>query len=227
MQDHNYHDRPVLELIPSERFPDRTPFDKASHWPRYVAFALMALMMAVSIYLFLSTNQILARFQGSLSEVEDNDAKRIQFYNEKLEALQDRMTVFVADSVETKLKALEKNVTSGTVGTQEIKTLEELKGEVKLLQNYSTGKRGNLTDPARLDHARFQVTPGTQNVTSSGDLLYEVSQMKRLLYLSIASCGFVGLMIGGYWWHSATRIRRLAVHKSSHPLLVGKAERDL
>ena len=226
MQDHNHNDRPVLDLIRRDEFPDRTPFDISSQWARYWAFALMALMMAVSIYLFLSTNRIFERLQGSLSVVEDGDARRIRQYNEKLESLQDRMTVFVADSVETKLKTLEKNVTAGTVGTQEIKTLEELKGEVKLLQNYSSGKHANLTDPSRLDHPRFQTTPGSQATATSGDLLYDVSQMKRLLYISIASCGFVGFMIGGHWWHSASRAKRLANGRSAQRLLVRNEEED-
>jgi len=227
MQEHNHRDRPALDLIRRDRFPEHSLFEVPSPWARYWAFALMALMIAASIYLFLGTNRLFDRVQGGLAEVEDSDTQRIRQYNEKLQSLQDRMTVFVADSVETKLKTLEKNVTAGTVGSSEINTLEELKGEVTLLRTYSAGRHANLTDPARLDHPRFQITPGTQIPVSNGDLLYEVSQMKRLLYLSIASCGFVGFLIGGYWWQSHSKFRRLAKEMPGTPLLAGKAEEDL
>lgn len=227
MQDHDHNNRPRVALMRRSQLPGHVMLDAPSQRARYWALALMALMLAVSLYLFLSTSQMIERFQGRLVGVEDSDAVRIRQYNEKLESLQNRMTVFVADSVETKLKTLEKNVTAGTVGAQELKTLEELKGEVKLLENYSTGKRANLTDPARLDHARFQITPGTENTAlAADDLLYEVTQMKRLLYLGIASCSFVGLMLGGYWW-SGSRVKRLSSVMPRTPLLVRKAEEDL
>lgn len=227
MRDRDNYNRPVAELIRHERLPAQVLLDAPAQAARFWALALMALMLALSLYLFLNTSQLVERFQGRLANVEDRDATRIRLYNEKLEALQNRMTVFVADSVETKLKTLEKNVTAGTVGSQEIKTLEELKGEVKLLETYSSGKRANLTDPARLDHARFQTTPGSEATAAGGDLLYEVSQMKRLLYLSIASCGLVGLMIGGYWWQITARVKRLASDRPRTPLLVKKMEDDL
>jgi hypothetical protein len=227
MQDQNHFNRIIVALVRRDLEPEAIPLDAPSQRARYWAFALMAMMLAVSLYLFLNTSQMFERFQGRLGDVEDGDARRIQQYNEKLESLQNRMTVFVADSVENKIRSLERNVAAGTVGAQEIKTLEELRGEVKLLENYSVGRRANLTDPARLDHARFQATPGSENIASGGDLLYEVSQMKRLLYISIASCGLVGLMIGGYWWQTAARVKRLASDRPRTPLLARKMDGDL
>ncbi len=222
MQDHNNYNRPAVDLILRGRLPEQLMPDMPPQRLRYWALALVALMITLSLYLLLSTSQILGRIQVRLAQVEDSDTVRIRQYNQKLENLQDRMTVFVADSVETKLKSLERNVTDGSVGAQEIKILEELKGEVKLLENYSHGKGGKLTDSSRLDHPRFQITPGTQNTSSSGDLLYEVSQMKRLLYLSIASCGFVGFLVGGYWWQSNTRNKRVSRDMPAPCLLVRK-----
>lgn len=226
MQDHNDYSRHVVDIIRRDWLPDRAMTDMPMRRVRNWAWALMALILAVSLYLLLNTGQLLERFQGRLAGVEDNDTLRIRQYSQKLEDLQNRMTVFVADSVETKLKSLEKNVTEGTVGTQEMKTLEELKEELKLLENYSAGKGGNLTDSSRLDHPRFQITPGTQNGATVGDLLYEVTQMKRVLYLGIASCGFVGFLIGGYWWQSYSRNKRLPREVPAARLLVGKIEND-
>jgi hypothetical protein len=224
MQDHNHYNRHVANLIRRERLPEHAMPDIPDGRMRYWAWALMALLLALGLYLLLNTGQMLDRFQGRLAGVEDSDTVRIKQYNQQLEALQDRMASFVVDSVENKLKALDRNVTEGVVGAQEIKTLEELKGEVKLLEKYSVGRKGNLTDSSRLEHPRFQITPGTQNTPSSADLLNEVSQMKRLLYLGIASCGFVGCLLGGYWWQSHSRIKRLSKELPLPRLLAGKAE---
>ena len=226
MQDHKNYNQPAGDIILRDRLPDHLMPDMPSQRWRYWVLALVAFVLAVSLYLLINTSQMAARFQVKLASVEDSDTLRIRQYNQKLEELQDRMTVFVADSVETKLKTLEKNVTDGSVGIQEIKILEDLKGEVQLLEKYASGRGGKLTDSSRLDHPRFQITPGTQSTTSGSDLLYEVSQMKRLLYLSIASCGFVGFLIGGYWWQSNSRIKRLSRDIPSPRLLVRKTADD-
>ena len=226
MQDHNNYNQPAGDIILRDRLPDHMMPDMPSRRWRYWVFALVAFVLAVSLYLLINTSQMAARFQVKLASVEDSDTLRIRQYNQKLEELQDRMTVFVADSVETKIKTLEKNVADGSVGSQEIKILEDIKGEVKLLEKYSSGRGGRLTDSSRLDHPRFQITPGTQSTTSGGDLLYEVSQMKRLLYLSIASCGFVGFLIGGYWWQSNFRNKRIFRDIPPPRLLVRKKGDD-
>ena len=227
MQDQNNDDRPAVKLMLRDQLPVPALHDLPAQRFRYWVFALLALILAISLYLLLNTSQLLDRFQGRLASVEDSDTLRIRQYNQKLEDLQQRMTVFVADSVETKLKALERNVTDGTVGAQELRALEDLKGEVRMLEQYSAGKGGNLTDASRLDHARFQTTPGSQATVSNGELLYEVSQMKRLLYIGIASCGFVGFLVGGYWWHGNYRLKRLAKEMPLPRLLVRKSQGEM
>ncbi len=223
MLDHHHDNRAVFDLARAERLPRNAGFDMPYRRARFWVLFLMVSMMTLSLCLFFGASQLFERFQVRFAAVQDGDTDRIRLYHQQIQSLQDRMTVFVADSVETKLKTLEKNVAAGAVGAQEIKTLEELKGEVKLLENYAAGKGGNLTDLSRLDHARFQITPGTQNTVSSGELLYEVSRVKGLLYLGIASCGLVGLMIGGYWWQANSRAKRLSSEIPPPLLLMGKS----
>ena len=224
MQDQHDYSRQVAHLIKPDRLPGFALPDMPSQRVRYCAILIMALMLAVSLYILLNAGFMLERFQGRLANVEDTDTVKIRQYNQKLEVIQERMTAFVADSVETKLKTLEKDVADGSVSDQEIKALEDLKGQVKLLETYSAGKGGNLTDTSRLDHVRFQITPGKLGAASSVDLLYEVSQMKRLLYFGIASCGFVGFLVGGFWWQSHSRAKRLSREVSPPRLLVGKLD---
>lgn len=224
MQHHNHQNRPVVELITRHPLPEPRPVD---YWPaRYWGLLLMGILLVACVYLFLNAGLRFDAFQTRVAVANDGDAAKLRVYNQKLESLQNRMTVFVADSVETKIKSLEKNIESGTVGAQEISALEELKAEVKLLEKYSVGGGGHLTDLARLDHPRFRVTPGSRNPQPDEDLLYEVSRMKYLLYFGIASCGLVGLMLGGYWWQTNARIKRLSAELHRSRLLARKIEED-
>ena len=106
MQDHKNYNQPVGDIILRDRLPDHLMPDMPSQRWRYWVLAVVALALAVSLYLLINTSQMAARFQVKLASVEDSDTLRIRQYNQKLEELQDRMTVFVADSVETKLKTL-------------------------------------------------------------------------------------------------------------------------
>lgn len=225
MRDEYQNNRPVIDLAVRQALPQRTLHD-ASFRSRALGLLLMLLLVVVGVYLFMHTNEQLERLQARIGTAENADTARISLYNQKLEALQDRMSVFVADSVETKLNTLERSVGAGTVGAQEIRTLEELKGEVQLLAKYSAGKGGNFTDQSKMDHARFQIIPAMQN-NAGGDLLYEISQMKRLLYFGIASCGLVGFLLGGMCWHGHSRVKRLAHDLPKQRLLASGLERDV
>lgn len=210
-----------MELVRRET-PTMTSSDRVElRAERYWGLFLLVSMLAISMYLFLHTSQLLDRFQGGFGKLESGDTAKIRQYNEKLESLQDRMTVFIADSVENRIGLLEKSVEKGSVGSQEIKTLEDLKSELRLLESFAAGKRGDLTDTSLLDHARFHTTPGSRNSAGNEELLGELVRVKSLLYFSLASCGLMAAMIGGYcyWWRMQTRSRALASAFSNPPLL--------
>jgi len=188
---------------------------------RIFAMILLAGMLLLGIYLFLQTGLFLGHLEEKL-RVPNRDTAKIRIYNEQFESLQDRMTGFIAGSVETKLRMLEHSVASGTVGAQEIRTFEELKSELKLLETYAAGKVGNALDQSRFEHQRFQVSPGSSQSVSDGDLMRELSQLKNLFYFGIASCGVIAGLIGGYWWQHNAREKRLQSHLSRTPLLANR-----
>lgn len=189
-------------------------------------WAVLLVFLGLGLYWLLESAQIADRVQNRFAGVESGDAQRIRQYNRRLDRLEERMTAFIADSVENRLRTLEKNVESGNVGAGEIGAVQELKNEVKLLETYSAGKSGDLTDPARMDHPRFRPTPGSEQAASLAGMVDEVAKLKTLLYLGLGSCGAGLLAIGGYWWRDRSRaVRRLPKHLSEMPLLpVAKRE---
>jgi hypothetical protein len=180
---------------------------------------LLLLILAAGIFLAANTQRFLASL-GQPAQSESSDTAKIRRYNEKLERIQERMSAFIADSVEDRLRTLESNVSAGTVGAEEIRTVQELRNELRLLEDYSAGKSGDLTDSSRLEHTRFQTTPGSASAgAATTEILGEAVRIKYLLYFSIASCGLLGMMITGYWWQQNARMRRLAMSPQARRLL--------
>jgi len=147
------------------------------------------------------------------------DGWRLRQYDRQVQALEEKMAGYIADSVDSKLHKIEQRVAAGVVGSDEIRQFEELKGEIQLLQRYTAGKDGGVTDPARLDHPRLQPLPGSRPEMVRSDLLGELVELKSLLYLGIASCGMMAILVGGYWWQSELRWRRSLATPVVVPLL--------
>ncbi|MBS1212649.1 MAG: hypothetical protein H6R26_1266 [Proteobacteria bacterium] len=179
----------------------------------------LCLLMVLSGLLLWNSSHLLARFEPGATRV-GGDSDKIRLYSQQLASLQERMTGFIADSVETRLRALERNVAAGTVGAAEIKAFEDLRNELKLLESYTSGKDRFLIEPSLRDHPRFQMTPGSSQTISKGELFGEVVELKNLTYFSIASCGLVACMIGGYWWQQNARAKRLEYALSRRALLM-------
>lgn len=213
--------RPIVGLVGRDIALREPLFQAHSRRGRIAALVLLACMAVLGSYLFFRSGLFISHVQDSL-RAASGDTDKIRIYNQQLESLQGKMAGFIADSVETKLRTLEKSVAAGTVGTEEFRTFEELKSELKLLETYSLGTSGNGMDQARLDHQRFQVLPGSRQTTSAGDLMREVLHLQNLFYLGIASCGMIGLLVGGYWWQHEARHKRLHRNLSRARLLTNR-----
>jgi len=205
-------------LVRCDRPMQEPSFETPSRRGRIFAIILLVCLVALSLYLFFHTSLLFRSFEYQF-QAENNDVAKIRVYSQQLESLQDRMTGFIAGSVENKIRTLEKSIAAGAVGAQEIRTFEELKNELKLLETYSAGKGGKLTDQARLDHSRFQVVPGSAQSVPEGELLREIVKLKILFYLSIGSCSLMAALVGGCWWQNQRRAKRLQAPLSRAPLL--------
>lgn len=209
---------PVLNLVrPNLDEPYLQPKSRWGYAPFLIA---LALIISLSLYLFLHASPLFDRIQAQFHE-ESGDSAKIKNYGNQLQSLQNKMTGFIAESLETRLAKLEKNVASGSVGTEEIRTFEELKEQLKLLENYSAGQDGNLIDPVKLEHQRFQAV---NKLPAESDMFREMMRLKNLFYISLASSGFAAVMIGGYWWRSHQRDKQLALAMAQMALTLNKRE---
>ncbi|MDD5412622.1 MAG: hypothetical protein PHF31_14625 [Methylobacter sp.] len=105
----------------------------------------------------------------------------------EVNSLKRQLVGLISGSIENKLATLEESIRLGTV-TNSLGTIEELKNDVKVLRSYSD-------------------TPKKENaVVSNEQLRQEMSQLKNLIYVSLASCGLMLAAVAGIWIKKRNRL---------------------
>jgi len=100
--------------------------------------------------------------------------------SDEINALKGQLVGLVSGSIESKLRALESSVRTGSV-RDSLGTIQDLKNDVKVLQAYSIPEKTKVAEQ------------------KNQALLQEVSQLKRLIYLTLTSCGLMFAAIAGVW----------------------------
>jgi len=149
---------------------------------RFLLLLATSLMIAVFILGFLLVPE--EDMLTSLQAKNEPDPKVYAIQNpvlsDEIDILKGQLVGLISGSIESKLRALESSVRKGTV-TDSLGTIQDLKNDVKVLQTYSAPEKSK---------AENQVNQA---------LLQEVSQLKRLIYLTLTSCGLMFAAIAGFW----------------------------
>jgi len=99
----------------------------------------------------------------------------------EVNALKGQVIGLVSGSIESKLRILEDSIRMGAAASS-LGTIEDLKNDVRVLRSYS------------------EPTQKVQKVSETSEqVLQEMSQLKRLIYVSLASCGLMLAAIAGIW----------------------------
>jgi hypothetical protein len=99
----------------------------------------------------------------------------------EVNALKGQVIGLVSGSIESKLRMLEDSIRMGAAATS-LGTIEDLKNDVKVLRSYSEPR-----------------TKAEQPTGMSEQVLKEVSQLKKLIYVSLGACGLMLAAIAGIW----------------------------
>lgn len=201
---HEGHPRQVLP-VPSRRGPGI-----------FAAFAACLLLASVLI-LFLQVQGFLGQLEARLA-VENGGDRRLHALNQHMEALQVRFNALLAESVEVRMKDLERNIDAGKVGTADLQVFESLKNDLKTLESYAqrTGALG--FDYPQREHSRYQavatVAPAAAvaaTPASNQALRSEVLEIRQLLYSLLAALALALLAGVNYWLNQRRNIRRLTL----------------
>lgn len=116
--------------------------------------------------------------------------------SDEINALKGQLVGLVSGSIESKLRALESSVRTGSV-RDSLGTIQDLKNDVKVLQAYSIPEKTKVAEQ------------------KNQALLQEVSQLKRLIYLTLTSCGLMFAAIAGVWIRKHYRLINHSTQKTA------------
>jgi len=115
-------------------------------------------------------------------QIAANAAEGSSVLSSEVNALKGQVIGLVSGSIESKLRMLEDSIKMGAAASS-LGTIEDLKNDVRVLRSYS--------EPA----------PKAEKAAESNEqVLKEMSQLKRLIYVSLASCGLMLAAVAGIWF---------------------------
>lgn len=167
------------EIVVLQRVPSHQALMKSNRW---LVRGILFLMTVIFVggFLLLPSYDFLDQHQKITTD-EISPAQTNPRLSAEVDTLKGQLVGLVSGSIESKLKTLEASLRSGTIKNS-LGTIEDLKNDVKALRAYS--------EP---------VTKEQRNNVANEQLIQEMSHLKRLIYLSFASCGLMLAALAGIW----------------------------
>lgn len=164
------------EIVVLQSVPSHQQLMKTNRWLLKGMFFLMAVIF-IGGFMLLPDNDFLSNYKKVTASQAETDPQ----LSAEVNVLKGQMVGLVSGSIESKLRSLEDSLKTGSLNTS-LGTLEDIKNDVRVLRSYSTPSKPETTAPV-----------------SNSQLLQEMSQLKRLIYWTLASCSLMVAAIAGIW----------------------------
>ena len=169
------------EIVVLQRIPSHQGLMKVNRWLMAMVFFLMTVIFIAGFFIFPAN--VVTNYKKS----EANVAEMNPVLSAEVNSLKGQFVGLVSGSIESKLRTLEESVRLGTVSAA-LGTIEDLKNDVKVLRTYSE-------------------SPKKENAALSNEqLMQEMSELKRLIYVTLASCGLMLAAVAGIWFKNRYRL---------------------
>ncbi|MDI1230113.1 MAG: hypothetical protein PSV18_07700 [Methylobacter sp.] len=168
-----------------QRIPSHHALMKVNRLLLTIVCSLMIVVL-IAGFLLVPTDSFINRYKNATA-TETYAAEMNPVLSAEVNALKGQLVGLVSGSIESKLNALEQSIRIGSVSSS-ISTIEDLKSDLKALRSY--------TEPAKKGKV----------VISNEQLIQEMSQLKQLIYLTIASCGLMLAAVAGIWIKNHNRL---------------------
>ncbi|MCX7098158.1 MAG: hypothetical protein NTV43_09690 [Methylococcales bacterium] len=162
------------ELMVLQTIPSHQGLMKVNRWLTGMVFFLMAVIIIGGFFLVPDSDSI------PFKNAETTAADMNPVLSAEVKTLKGQFVGLVSGSIESKLRALEESVRLGTTSTA-LGTIEDIKNDVQVLKSYS--------EPVKKEAAPV----------ANAQLMQEMSELKRLVYTTLASCGLMVAAIAGIW----------------------------
>lgn len=215
------HDHPTTCDLASGRVADtpNLPDVPAAPW-RVILFTLLLLAGILSI--FWQFHQKLNSLESRLV-LNASGGERLQAMGQQMNLLRDRLHGLMADSVEIRLKSLERSIAAGKVTGDDLMVFQTLQRDLQSLESYALTPGSPGIDLAIPEHPRYHAAGMTAGapLASSGDLLGEISRLRTLLYLCLTGVLAAGGLVVGRFWIGFRKPPSLR-HMDETPPLLGR-----
>lgn len=188
---------PKVRLISVPVYGYATPSRTATVVVVAAAFIALSVLFSLGAWLYLS------RYDNRVAT--SAPSSQLAALNQEAEALQRKVVDLVSGSVEAKLQAVEASIRQGHVTAEDLRTLDELRQELKILASYGVSGAQLASDPMLIRGGIPQAALVPGQVQPAEDLAF----VKGLFYFSIASAGIAGLVASSHWLNGSRRHRRL------------------
>lgn len=169
------------EIVVLQRIPSHQGLMKVNRWLTAMVFFLMTIIVIAGFFFFPAND--VTRYKKS----EVNVAEMNPVLSAEVNTLKGQFVGLVSGSIESKLRSLEESIRLGTVSTA-LGTIEDLKNDVKVLRSYS--------EPAKKEKVAID----------NEQLMREMSELKHLIYVTLASCGLMLAAVAGIWFKNRYRL---------------------
>jgi len=169
------------EIVVLQRIPSHQALMKVNRWLMVMIFFLMTVIVIVGFFL-LPSNDL-----GRFKKTEATLAEINPVLSAEVNTLKGQFVGLVSGSIENKLRSLEDSIRLGSA-TNSLATLQDLKNEVQVLRSYSESAKNEAV------------------TTDSKQLIQEMSHLKHLVYLTLASCGLMLAAVCGIWLKNRYRL---------------------
>ena len=168
------------EIVVLQTIPSHQGLMKVNRWLMAVVFFLMTIIVVAGF--FLSPADDVIRYKR-----EDYAAGMNPVLSAEVNSLKGQFVGLVSGSIESKLRTLEESIRLGAASTA-LGTIEDLKNDVKVLRSYS--------EPVKQKDVAI----------ANEQLIQEMSELKRLVYVTLASCGLMLAAVAGIWIKNRYRL---------------------
>ncbi|CAA9890500.1 conserved hypothetical protein [Candidatus Methylobacter favarea] len=179
MSDINKNNSKIVETQGGlQRIPSNQGLMKINKLLLTIVFSLMTLVFILGFLIFPSHD-----FANNYKKSRTSEAYAAGMnpvLSSEVNNLKGQFIGLISGSIESKLRILEESIRSGAVNNS-LGTLEDLKNEVKVLRSYSEPAKNETVNPA------------------NEQLMQEMSELKNLIYVTLASCGLMLAAIAGIW----------------------------
>ena len=154
-----------------------------------VVLLLLAIVFLFGFSLIQPNNRVAQYINGQVVDAGGKTVINPVLANE-ITVLKTQMVGLISGSIESKLRILELGIKSGSFSEADLSIINNLRNDISVLHSFSDLKQVRLFASKQEKATELR---------EAAQLIREMTQLKMLIYITLASCGLMFAAIAGIW----------------------------